>query len=422
MSFKLIREAQALAKLGTHANFVKQVQKILGTDSVVGIPTLAEAFDPATFQVTPQHYNQWLSTVLDIAREHGKDAAKRDVFNEIAFDILDNDSLVDALGGDRERTKGNIVKALWQAFKVNQAHGAVQDHVTGTIKKAREDEEAASQLVGAEDSGFVQALSVAKGVENEETMFPGRRSPSMLAGALKSGKRNPYPPSSLRAAMWDNTHKTAEDEELEDVPADDVPMDGADGQDMPPEDTDAMSPDDLASHITSARTDDAETAGAPDLEARVDDLEDRLADLEHQEQDQPEQQDEMPDAEMVDDVEMGGEEDMPPPEEDVSQDMPVDDVNPEEEMPVENEEKLKVSDLFRKAITSPKEHMSAALKAVEDEGATAWTALSVPSNPHPKKSPAYNAWLKGFKNSAKAHLGIADKPREVTSKRRAKRK
>jgi hypothetical protein len=62
------------------------------------------------------------------------------------------------------------------------------------------------------------------------------------------------------------------------------------------------------------------------------------------------------------------------------------------------------------------------LKAVEDEGAAAWSAMSVPGNPHPKKTPAHAAWMKGFKNNAKNHLGIVDKPREVTSKHRGKKK
>jgi BMFP domain-containing protein YqiC len=423
MSFKLIREAQVLAKLGDKAKFVQNVQAILGADSAAGIPTLGEGFDPKNFQITPQHYTQWLNTVLDIAREHGKDAAKSQVFKDIAFEILDNDSLVDALGGNPEATKGKIVKALWAAFKVNQQHGAVQDHVTGAIKKAREDEEAASQLVGGEDSGFAQVLDAAKGVENEETMFPVRRDRSTLSAVLRASKTNPYPKGSLRAAMWDDAHKKVEDEEFDDadMAADDVAADA-----MPPEepDTDAMTPDDLASHITGARGDDAAAAGAPDLEARVDDLEDRLADLEHQEEQEPEHQDDMGDEDVMADA--GAEQDLPPMDDvevetDPEGDVDVD-VRPEDEdrMPVENEEQ-KVSDLFRKAITSPKEHMSAALKAVEDEGASAWHQLQVPTNPHPKKSPAHNAWMKGFKNSAKGALGIVDKPREPTSNRRKKR-
>lgn len=384
MSFKLIREAQAIAKLGTKAQFAKQVQQILGVQSIL------EAIEPAAFEITPQDYQQWLTAIIEIAAERGMNVSKKNDFTDLAHDLLDNDPKLDALGGDRMRAQQTVVSALWQAYKVNQAHTKVQSSVAGAVNQAREDEEAANGLVGSEEGGFAQAFDAAKGVENEERV---------------KRRRNPYPVGSLRAALWDEDHKGMEDEEFDDMEdIDAAPM----GDETPPEevDTDTMSPDDLAAHIQGQ-----EAGGADeDVAARVDDLEARVAELEAGEA--GEEHDVGNDEMLDDEREANPEMDMP---KDAGDDEVVD-------IPMEDEEKVSVSDLFRKAITSPKEHMSAALKAVEDEGAAAWTALTVPANPHPKKTPAYNAWMKGFKSSAKEHLGIVDKPREVTSKHRGKKK
>jgi hypothetical protein len=386
--FKLLREAQALEKLGDKAAFAKQVQQILGVASVI---TVMEA---APYEVTPEDYQEWLPAIIDIAAERGININKKDPFMDLSHDLLGNDPKLDMIGADQAMRR-KIVSALWQMYKVNQAHGDVKTHVAGLVDKAREDEETANGLVGGE-GGFEQAFSAAKGVENEEII---------------KRRRNPYQPGTLRAMLWDEQNKGAEDEEFDDM----EDMDGA-TEEMPPQDvdTDAMSPDDLAAHIQGAEGDQG---GEEDLDTRVDDLEARVADLEAGEAGEDHDEfadDDLTNDEMLDDErEANPEMDMPKDEADGDVvDIPMD----------EDEEKVSVSDLFRKAITSPKEHMSAALKAVEDEGAAAWSAMSVPGNPHPKKTPAHAAWMKGFKNNAKNHLGIVDKPREVTSKHRGKKK
>jgi hypothetical protein len=384
--FKLLREAQALEKLGDKAAFVKNVQEILGVDSVTAV------LESAPYEITPEDYQQWLPAIIDIGAERGININKKVEFMDLAHELLDNDPKLDAVGRDHATCR-KIVSALWQMFKVNQAHGDVKTHVAGMVDKAREEEEAANGLVGGE-GGFEQAFATAKGVENEERVR----------------RRNPYQPGTLRAMLWDEQHKGMEDEEFDDIEDIDAEADPMAAEEMPPEevDTDSMSPDDLAAHIQGAE------GGEEDLDARLGDLEARVADLESGEAGEQEM-----DAEP--------EMDMPPADVDAEADPEIDmekDGDDAEvvDIPMEDEEKVSVSDLFRKAITSPKEHMSAALKAVEDEGASAWTALNVPANPHPKKTPAHNAWLKGFKNSAKAHLGIVDKPRDVPSKHRGKKK
>lgn len=416
MSFKMIREAQAIARLGDKAEFAKKVQTILGTDSVVPI---AEIFDQKEFEVTPQHYTQWLETLLDVARERGVNVNRKQDFNEIAFEILDNDSLVDALGGDSEATKRNILKALWQSYQVSKAHTRVQDHVSGVIDRTREEEEAVDQLVGSEceeESGFSQAMKLSTGVEQEEQSYRLRK-PPIYRQALRKGKKNPYPAGSLRAALWDDAHGS-EDEEIDDELPEDLPPEDAGTIDQSEVDTASLSPDELASHITrdmepeadmDAEMDEPET---PDLEARVDDLEDRIADLEHT------------DAEDVTD----GDEFVDAVEPETAVPMREPEVEPARTRSRANvvepgfDEEEQVKTLFRKAITSPKEHLSAALKDVEQEGSTAWAKLQLPVNPHPKKSPAYNAWVKGFKTMAKNSLGFVDKPSTSTSKQKPKKR
>ncbi len=403
--FTLIREAEARLKLGAKAKELDNVRQILGVSS------LTEMMSPSDFEITPADYQEWLKAIIEIAQERGLNVSKKIDFMDLAHDLLDDDPKLDALGGDRMMAKRNIVNALWQAYRVNQAHNAVQDHVANTIKQAQQDEEAADGLVGSEDAGggFTQAFNAAKGAEDEEQ------------------PRNPYRPGTLRHALWAEKHmKGMQDEEFDDVDGEGMPQD-----DMPPEDvdTDSMDPDQLASHIMGregGETSDemGDEGGEDDLISRVDDLEARVADLESGEagEDMPEE----PPMDGEGDLDM---EEEPPmdAEGDLDGEMGADDVltpDPEvdsDELAAEKHlEDEQVSDPVRMAITSPKEHMHAALKAVEDEGAVAFMRMEMPKNPHPPKSAAHHAWQKGFKASLKDALGIVDKPK-VTSKPRKRR-
>lgn len=402
MSFKLIREAQARLHMDD-----EQYKLARHVSSVLKKNVLSEAFNPSEFEVTPQHYNQWLETLLDIAQERGVSANKRSDFNEIAFEILDNDSFIDALGGDTEMAKENIVKTLWQSYQVNKAHQRVSKHVSDTIERTREEEEMVDQLVGAEDEeagGFAQAFKQAQGMEDEESMFKRSVGPRTVYqhAVHKSSRKNPYPPGSLRASIWDDMHPSVEDEQVDRF-----------DDEMPEEEFDHH----------------ADVGGEEALEQRVDDLESRVADLE---------------SEGGDDVEMSSAEDAVeiPMDADDSDDVKMDDdvevvdePAPRMERPAprmsesrpaprkpEFDEEEQVKQLFHKAITAPKDHLTAALKGVEDEGVKAWMAMNMPRNPHPKDSPAHKAWAKGFKNAAKDGLGFADKPRETTSKQKSRKK
>lgn len=397
MSFKLIREAQARLRMDD-----EQLKLARHVSSVLKKNVLGEAFNPSDFEVTPEHYSQWLSTMQDMANERGMNLNKRMEFNELAFEILDNDSFVDALGGDAEKTKENIVKTLWQSHQVARAHQKVSQHVGQTIERTREEEEMVDQLVGAEDEeggGFAQAFKAAQGVEDEEQhMYKRHVGPRTVFqhAVAKPSRKNPYPPGSLRASIWDDMHPAVEDEQLD-------PHYG----DL---DTEIRDNDMETDHH-------ADVGGEEALEQRVDDLENRVADLEDGGGEESED---------VVDIPMDGEGEM----DDVKV---VDEPAPREAAPAKQEPRALVVDknfddeeqvkqLFHKAITAPKDHLTAALKGVEDEGMSAWTKIAMPRNPHPKDSPAYKAWAKGFKNAAKNGLGFADKPRESTSKPKPRRK
>lgn len=78
--------------------------------------------------------------------------------------------------------------------------------------------------------------------------------------------------------------------------------------------------------------------------------------------------------------------------------------------------RLSLKDVLR----SPKTHINAALKKVEDDGAHAFHAITMPKNPHPDKSLAHRAWAKGFKTTAKDIMGFHEKPAPVKGKAKKK--
>jgi hypothetical protein len=426
MSLKLIRQAQAVSRMGnTELELARHVQSVLKT------PSLVEAFDASQFEVTPDHYNEWLSVMKDMAEEQGMSLDRKQAFNEIAFEVLDNDSFVDALAsgdaGDAEQTKENIVKALWQAYQVNKAHARVSSHVGSKINQAQDDVRTLGGLVGdqeEETSGFAQDFAAAKGTEDEESMFPRRQAPrahNLLskAVALKKSRKNPFPAGSLRASIWADAYGEENEEGDDFDAAGSDSIDDLESGDFESDvDADSMSPDDLASRITGSTDVDIDFGeGEPDddIDQRVDDLEQRVADLEQGEAGE-------------DDLEGL---DMPAGDRDSGSDVDLS----SERQPAANlrtpttagsndreyDEEEQVRDLFKRAITSPKQHMNDALKGEETAGSEAWKKLMLPKNPHPKDSPAHKAWLKGMKAAAKDSLGIVDKPMS-TSKQKPKRR
>jgi hypothetical protein len=321
MSFKMIREAQALARLGNKAQFAKQVQHIIGVDSIT---TIEEDMAATDVEVTPAHYNEWLSMIVDIAAEEGVTLTKRQAFNDIAHEILDNDSFIDSLGGDMEKVKSRITNTLWQSLKVSKAHSSVQAHVANAVGKAREDEEL--HLDPEED-------------------------------------HNPYPPGSLRAALWDEGNVDI----LGDVPG--------------------KSPEDADHTEEVIVTDDKiDSESLEDMVRRI---------VGHR--DEP-----MQDQAVID--------------------VAHDNHSSEQFDTSKHYDDEQVSkNMFHHAITQPREMMTNALKDVESEGVNAWKMLDMPKNPHPPKSPAHKAWAKGFKNGAKDSLDFFTAPMSPSKHRPKKR-
>jgi hypothetical protein len=74
--------------------------------------------------------------------------------------------------------------------------------------------------------------------------------------------------------------------------------------------------------------------------------------------------------------------------------------------------------MMRQVLTAPKEHMNNALKDIEADGASAWTAHKLPSNPHAKGSLAFRKWNSGLKKAVKTHFGLDIAPATAKPKKR----
>lgn len=474
MMFKMIREAQAVAALGDRLTLAKQVQQMVGLESLADASKLiAEQFDPSQFEIKPEYYNEWMAALQGEAEAQGVDISRKQDFMDFAHMMLENDPRVQELGADDALVQ-KIVSTLWTAARAAQSHAKVSQHVDKHIQKTREEEEAVDELVGSEDeqqpfevrdrralprldtrtnpedkypsrpfnrdewmntskqarqaspeeneekkktpydewmnksrarngrSAFFDG-SRRRSQENEESGFSqvmknsiGMEDESKLSHAEferdihKNAKSNPYPVNSLRHALWADMHRGAEDEEFDQNPGESE-----------------LSPDEMAVQITGSEHPIHSENDGDNLETRVDDLEDRIADLEHDEGGD--------ESERTDDTDgvLNQERDDNP-----EMDMPKSKERPEPEF----DEEEAVKSFFRKAITSPKEMLSKAVKDIESEGASAWMKLNMPANPHPRKSQAHAAWAKGMKNAAKEALGLHEKPTMVTSKPKPRRK
>lgn len=309
--------------------------------------------------ITPDHYAQWLDVIEDTAMEQGTSLTSRNAFNEIAFEVLDNDSFVDSLSGG-EQLKMRIVKALWSTKQAAKAHAQI-----GTVASPSQENE--EQFVTAYRDAY----------EDEQRSI---KADSLIGKAVTGDapvQGNPYPAGSLRANLWDQLHGN-EDEES---------------------DANYLPPGTPASEVTKMADDTSQRTEDDELESRVGDLEHRVANLEEPEADG--EQSASPDTQSG-----AGEEEASADElarKIMSQ--------PRAE---ENEE----SNALHRAVTAPKHEINAALKAIETDGAKAWKKVAQPKNPHPSGSQAYQAWARGFKHAAKDHLGLVKVVTPVKPKKR----
>lgn len=479
--FKMIREAQTYANLGAKAGLAKQVQTILGAKSIVDVKGIFEAFDPSAFEIKPEYYAQWMEALQAEAADRGINLADKAEFMDFAHDMLDNDARIQELNAD-DKLRQKIVSTLWKAAQATRSHKDVNAAVGTHVQKAREEEEAVERIVGANDStrerrtvtrpaldtrrtaggasntnnanGTIDHKKWASmpmptrrpGAENEEAQFSSMMKQSMgmedeshsefKADINRPAKKNPYPVNSLRHALWNDIHKAQGREEEE--------FDDMEGEDRP-------SPEEAAVKITGVDggdeggddiVGDDDTAGSDEMSADVDpeSTEAELKDHESHDQEYYDKVDELMarvaelEAELGDrgDEEPAGEseammargEGMEPKASKDEGEMADMDMDKDADASGYDEEE-QVKSFFRKAITSPKTMLSQAVKDVEEEGAAAWKKLQVPSNPHPAKSQAHGAWVRGMTKAAKEALGLNEKPelkaRPVAKKKPARR-
>lgn len=410
MSFKMLKEAQARIALGKNVTVADQVKNILGEASVDTLKSIfVEAFDESSYQITPADYSEWLQAVIEIAAEDGIAPGRKTDFMQIAMDrVLDNDPKFDALGGDTEQLKSRVAATLWQTFKASKAHQSVQGDVNGAIKQAQEEEEAIASMrkdiEDEESGGFAQTFDSAKGIDSAE-----------------EEEVCPHPVGSLRAALWQRINKkepqerptlpmqTKEEEEDGELDVDMSPNAG-ESNDEPVDDLASRIMGDTAGFKRGKMSDDES-----ELESRLDNIESRVQELETEE---GESNDESSDDDTLDidydslGTDRGGAAGV------IGVSIPAS--GKQKDVEIEDEEEAE-KNFFRKAITSPRDSLTAAVRDVENEGASAWKGLNLPKNPHPKKTQAFRAWDKGMKNAARDALGLKDKPAVVPS-RTARRK
>jgi len=78
-------------------------------------------------KLTKKDYNLWLRVVKAEGRTQNVNINVKSNFEDVAFDLLDNDSKIDLLSGDTELAKRTIVDVLWRMH-----------HVEKAVNKARE--------------------------------------------------------------------------------------------------------------------------------------------------------------------------------------------------------------------------------------------------------------------------------------------
>lgn len=124
----LIKNAQIISTLSERdVEYYTTVQQTLGLESIV------EAVEQLSSVITPHDYQEWLRLTQEIADEDDIDLSRESDFQDLAWELLDNDPKIDAIGGD-ETMKQHIINTLWHAYNtnINQQHansriGSVED-------------------------------------------------------------------------------------------------------------------------------------------------------------------------------------------------------------------------------------------------------------------------------------------------------
>lgn len=339
MSLSLLRNAVVTERLKHEGKLthVKQAQQVLGG-------TLSEVVQRMNESYVPQKsdYEHWLSTINDLAKEEGVLINTKQKLASIAFTVLDDDPVIDAIGGDTEESKRAIINTLWAAFSAAKHHHTAQKHFSSTSSQEENEE--------LHDSDTHEIHGDADGDQMQPEDHP----------------RDGESYEDFVARTGNETHGTEHCIDAEEGHDDEESADG-----------------DQPDVNSSEESDDGDQDGTDVPEERDEfDLTKLLA------------------AVIGDDDVFGLKDKLDKPK------------------PSREEEEEKTKTLFRQAVTSPREHLTQAVKDIEDEGAQAVRDLSIPRNPHPKGSQAHKAFAKGMKNAVKSLFGIVDRPTAAPKKKR----
>lgn len=390
MSLKLIKEAQLATtispdKLATY-NVLKEA---MGVNS---LSALMEAFRPS-----PEDFAKWLEVIGGFAEEEGLSINQRSNFNDVASAVLDNDP-----ANPPEEMRTAIINKLWNDHKAAKHLGKVEK-----LANAQEDEEAVRKAARS---------MMGKHRNSEDEEFD-------IFGASQGEEDQHKIPSAHQDGDDDDDNGTDNIVDHGDNQEDDMvgyyivnngrvvtgPFDDEEEAMQEMNDETTRGGDDSANE-------DKVLFGKADEDGYF------IPDLDHEDEDS--------DEDGVDDDNYDN----------YNGDEECDDCNTRIGVPhndrlalgpvvtgpgggrsTEDEEKsvpryftskhraaneIDASSILHRAITTPREHISDALKNVENAGADAWKKHGTPKNPHPPKTMAHKAWEKGLKNAVKSQYGI----------------
>ncbi len=454
--YSMIREAQSLTKVrkSPHLETLKEIQKLTGKTLTETIEFLGEAF---TREITPEDYDEWIRQVV-MQAEDLKDGGtpvnlnKRQVFNDLLGDILENDPAGKVNLGDSQLTK-HVFDATWKRYQ------GTRDHLkAANVMKAREEEEMLQRMRDAavEDEGMNCPCPrcrcnpcMCKHMEDEERDVMVSPRPE---------EREEFRPSDGSERYDDEDMSYRRDEE----PMDEEPMDRDLAEENPYEEGTPEFDAWMAGFQAGMEADmegpdmDAEYEGRGDEE----DLGSQPVDMEQEDEEEPVNMDlvslrqnlkalarnrrPLADRKMRD-AEDEGYSPMHWRNEGYKAAKSEYHHGRKVRMPSESgarraweqgyEEFMRDTEgqrdlarrgaedegsILKSVISKPRNTLNRALKSVEDEGADAFGHLKLPQNPHPENSLAQKAWAKGFKNAVRGAFGFDVKPIEPARKKKKK--
>lgn len=166
-------------------------------------------------------YSKWLEAIRSEAKERNISLTKRDRFDELAFDMLDDDPKLDA-ADDPEEIKIKVVNALWHRYHSQNATNKADKALSRGSKqapKAEENEEGdASEISAVGTKGTVRKFPTIKGVGNSNAgmsrvsnsfgqVISNAYETGMNAGDKADKIKCPYEAGTTRAALWDKSFR-----------------------------------------------------------------------------------------------------------------------------------------------------------------------------------------------------------------------